>query len=259
MSAGTWLTHTGRKPSSEIQLEPEFHVPYAAWKKSKNPATTGAMLKAIKPILDRGVNQYGGHRPGPVIRGQAKRIAIDALPSYDPTKGKLNTHLMSHLQGLQRIAGQQSQAIHVPERVVLDQQYLRDSEAELEDKLGRPPSSSQLADHTGMSLKRIAYVRQYKPGFAEGQMQGMSTLEDDESNEPAVERPEPLHAKLNFIYPDLDATDQLIVEHAFGLHGRQKLPPGRIATALNVNPSSISRRMSRISRMLNELDDAEVL
>lgn len=259
MPPGTWLTHAGTPAPPELKLEPEHRAHYAVWKKNPTPGTTGALLRAVTPILNEGVRAYGG-QGGPITQGYARRIALQAFDSYDPTKATLRTHLMGHLQGLQRLTAQHAPGISVPERVAIDRQRLSAAENELSDRLGRLPSSQELSDHTRLSMKRIAHIRKYRPPLTEGQVaQGLLSEDDEEGgHEPAVVQKDPVIAKLEFLYHDLDPVDQAIVEHSFGLHGRQVMRPGRIAVALNMSPAAISRRSARIASMLDELTDSEM-
>lgn len=253
-----WLTFQGMKTPDAIKLEPDFREPFRAFKASPSPATRGAMLRAVSPVLDAGIKSYGGASAGPGLRSKARQIAVKAFDTYDPEKAGLKTHLMGHLQGLQRLADQPARGFSVPERVLLDRRRLADAEGELGDLAGGvPPSTQQLADHLGMSMKRIAQVRSYRPGFAEGQIEAMGPQDgEDAGTGPAVVGPDATMAKLDFIYHDLDPINQSIVEHAFGLHGRPRMRPGQIATALNLTPGAISQRTAKIRAMLDQLDDA---
>jgi hypothetical protein len=168
------------------RLEIEFRPHFAAFSKDPNPTNTTRLLNATKPILDTGIKAFGG-QDNPMIRSRAKRLAIDAFKSYNPTQASLKTHVLNHLQGLQRHAAKQVRIISVPERVAADKRHLDTHEAELYDELGRSPSSVELADRTGLSVARQAYVRGYRPGMAAGQAAAaMPGDEDGIGNDPAV-------------------------------------------------------------------------
>ncbi len=256
-----WLTHTGVKPPPEIKLEPEHQPHYAAWKATPSPATTGALLKSVAPVIDTGVKAYGGANANPMMRSHAKKLAINAFATYDPAQSPLKNHLLSHLQGLQRYGAKQTQMLAVPERVAIDKQRLDAAEAELRDYHGRDASTLELADHLGMSPKRIGHVRGYTPGFAEGQAEAAPAMGDDDGGGggPAVEQPDATVHKLEFIYHDLDPINQAILEHGYGLHGRPKLRIGDIAKRLNLSAGAVSQRGKVIQHMLDQLDDTGVL
>lgn len=183
-------------------------------------------------------------------------MAVEGMQRYDPTRAKLRTHLMSHLQGLQRISQQENQIISIPERVSLDSYHLNKAETDLRDSLGREPSSSELADHTGMSLKRMSYVRKAQPGLAEGSLR--STGEDGEEGAvhgPAVMGSDNHDAWAHYIYHDLPPVDQSILEHSIGLHGRKLLSKQELSRKLKLSPGSISQRSARIQALLDKREE----
>ena len=134
-------------------LEPDFEPHYNAWKQTPNPQTSGALLKAVDPVLTSALRSYGGQN-SPTMKSKARIMALDAMGRYDPSRSKLRTHLMSQLQSLRRSSAKESQILSVPEQVGLDLGHLRESENFLKDQLGRDPSDVELADHTGLSLKK---------------------------------------------------------------------------------------------------------
>ena len=243
-------------PFENTRLEPNYHAPYGAWKLKPDLHNTTRLLTALKPVIDSGVRTYAGAAASPITHSKAKRIVLDALPRYDPSQAPLKAHLFAHLQGLQRYTAQHNQLISVPEAVTMDRKRLDDAERELSDYHGRTPSTYELADHLQLSPKRIAYIRQYKPGFTEGQAAGQQA--EGGPYETSTVQPE-THAKFEFLYHDLAPTDQVLLEHTLGLHGREKLRVGALARKLNLTPSAVSQRATRLQAMADALDGTGVL
>jgi DNA-directed RNA polymerase specialized sigma subunit len=245
------------------RLEPKFAPAFHAWSANPNPTSSDAFLKAVDPVIQEGLNVYGGRSANPMMRSRARRIALQAAGRYDPSKASLKTHLMAHLQGLRRYGAQQNQVIHVPEAVALDQHHLNEAEAELSDRLGRDPSDLELADHTGLSRRRIAHIRGYRSPVSEGRL-ALLADEDEEGGagggfEPAVEGPDRTKLRAEFLYHDLDPHDQVILEYGMGLNGATKLPASQIARRLKLSPGAVSQRAARIQQMLDEFEDSALL
>jgi len=57
------------------------------------------------------------------------------------------------------------------------------------------------------------------------------------------------------IYHDLHPIDQVILEHSFGLHGKDIKPANVVAKLVNLSPGAISQRKSKIQTMLDEFDN----
>jgi len=238
-------------------LEPEFKEHFDTWKATPNPQTTGNLLKVVDPVIDSALKTYAGRATSPTLRSKAKLLAVDAFQRYDPSRAKLRTHLMSHLQGLRRASAQESQIISIPERVGLDLHRLRMSENELRDKLGRDPSDMELADHTSLSRKRIEYIRKAQPGLAEGALAPEGEADEGQGIGPGVVGPEN-NTWVNFIYHDLSPVDQVIMEHTLGLHGKPVLPKQHIAAKLRLSPGAISQRAAKIQEKLDRKDELGV-
>lgn len=241
------------------RLESTFAPAYMTWKKQPTPQHAAQLLQKLRPVINKAVTTYGGQAPGPVLRGRAKRLILDALPSYDPMKASLQTHLLTRLQRLRRYAAKASQIIRVPERLAIARSTVTNAENELHDQLGRPATSTELADYTGLSTKRIAEVRRLASPFAEGSMS------DDQATDtalPAVQRSDTdlVRNIAEFVYDDLaHPLDRLILEYGLGLHGRQRLNKSAIAKRLSLTPSAVSQRAMKIQAMIDATAETGVL
>ena len=112
------MDHMPFAAGDQLQLEPDYADVYQAWKKNPVPETRHAMLKAIDPIIQSGIQAYGGPSSGsPTLYSQARRLALQSFDSYDPAKGGLRSHVLNNLRRLQRLGAQQAQIISLPERV----------------------------------------------------------------------------------------------------------------------------------------------
>lgn len=247
---------------------PDPDLPYKdAWKAyraSPGPEAADAYLKVIRPTIDQGLGAFGGGSVGPSLKSHAKRIALDAANTYDPERGPLRKHLLNHLQGLRRPAMRQSRVLSVPDAVMIDNKAVMDGTKQLADRLGRDPADSEIADYTGLSIKRIGKVRTYRPGLATGQYAAMATGRGDDMDEggpddPAVERADPIGERLSLVMEDLDPLDRAILENHFALNGRTKVPASHLARRLNLSPGALSQRSAKLQTMLDELADAGLL
>lgn len=228
---------------------------FTAWKAAPTPQTRAALLTAMAPTLDTAVNQYAGGPPSPTLRSRAKIMALQAMERFDPQRGKLHTHVLSQLQGLRRVAGGEAAGVVTPERVVLNRVALTRAEQELEDKFGRAPTTTELAGHTGLSPRRLAYIRRAHVPLNSG------AVLDADGNvfNPASDLPGDNPAGTawqEFIHRDLDPTNQLIMEHTMGMFGRRRLSTGQLAVRLGVTPGAISQRKAKIHTMLQSGDSS---
>ncbi len=234
-------------------LEPEYAEPFAAWQTKPGPETAADMLHLLDPVIRKAAVTYGGAQGSPNIYSKARQLALGALPRYDPSQASLRTFLSAQFRGLQRTTHTEGQAISIPEQVRLDRQHVWEVTERLKDELAREPSTRELADHTGLSMKRLAHIRKAHPGMAEGGMRSRDEEGGEAVYQPGVlDQGQGAAAWAQFIYHSLHPTDQVILEHTIGLHGQPVLPNQQIARKLGITPSAISQRKVRIQQQLDE-------
>lgn len=225
----------------------------AAWQKDPGPHTTGPVLLAATPIIESALRSYTAGQSSPTLVSRAKEIVIDSLPNYDASKGSFKTYMLSHLQGLRRYQQEESSPLRIPDRVRLAAHHVHTATQELRDRLGRDPSDAELSAHTGLPLPRIAQTRQIKQISAESMMSQISNSDGEQSTMmPAVRTTQvPKETTwFRFVYRDLEPRDQLIMEHVFGLHGKEVLSKRQIAAKLGITPAAVTQRAARIDEAL---------
>jgi len=236
------------------KLEPKFHEAYAQYTRNKSPETTGRMLRQLGSAIDTGMRSYAGNQlKNPIIRGQAKQIAVQALRSYDPTKSALSTHIVNHLQRLKRRVNQHEQVLQMPERALLDRRRLYAVESELSEELGRDPTITELSDKTRLPVKRITKIRNYGQPLAAGSVSGADAASGDTHN-PAVEF-DNSDIVTRAVYDDLAGRDQKIMEWTLGLYGAPRLTNAEIAQRLRITPGAVSQRKAVIQRQYQSMQD----
>lgn len=232
-------------------IEPEFAEPFQQWKANPTPDGNAAFLKTLQPTIDKAISAHVG-QSSPLLQSRARRMALEAARSYDPTRGtRLGTHLFGHLQGLKRVARQQSTILSVPERVSLDRYHLDEAQKSLGAELGREPTDAELADHTGFSLKRMHHVRSYNPAVSQGTMEAAGEGAFTGGVTPGSSN-SGRDMWLRMVYEDLDPFDQKVMEHAIGLHGQPVLKNHQIANKLGRSPGWISQRKKYIQGLLDQ-------
>lgn len=244
-----------------MRLEKDYTDAFNAWQQSQDPKTTGDLLRAVDPVIRAGVRSFGGGAANsPTLYAQARKLALDAFNTYDPQKAPLKPHLMSNLQRLRRVSLQEQQIVRMPEQVARDRYNVDTATKELEDQLGRPPSDLELADHTGLSLKRLGHIRRGSRPLAESTLMQQSRYDDSRGGYQAgVESLDANYTpQMEFVHHDLNPTDQFIMERSFGLHGNPIMSATDIARKLKISPAAVSQRMARIQAQLDQLQDMGV-
>jgi DNA-directed RNA polymerase specialized sigma subunit len=227
---------------------------FEAWKAKPSPERMGEFLDKAQPVVNAAIRSYG--QGNKALESRARLLIADAAHKFDPERGvKLKTYLMTQLQPLTRYAKEYNHAARVPERVNTDLFTVNQSHQEYYDRFGREPSDKELADITGLSMRRIAHVRKFsKPEMGE------STLVDDEGAimYPGTEEADPDKILLEYVHNDLDPVDQKIMEWRTGLYGKKQVSNNEIAKRLKLSAGAVSQRAAKIAARVKQLRDQKI-
>lgn len=223
--------------------DPDIHTVYAAYKAQPTPDTLHAVVKHLEPTIRYSLGAVGAGND-PLVHGKAALFAANAVEQYDPTAGaSLPTFVASHLRQLSRTARQSRAPVKIPDRVQLDAFKLKQSRDKFSDEHGREPDMGELADYTGMPIKRLEKINRYQFSIP-----SESQVGDLEQEGPDFDR-----ESLEYIYHDSDHTDRRILELRTGFGGSTPLEPKDIALKLNLTPTQLARRSMRLTSRINDL------
>lgn len=243
---------------SRNTIEPEYEDVFNTWQTDPTPVAAGTLLRKVDPVINMAIKSYAADDKSPLIRGRAKRLALDAIKSYDPKKAGLRTHLMQNLQRLSRVRQDQNNFIRVPEQKALDGFHLNRISTELEDELGYEPSDIEIADRLGWPLKRIGSAR----GLPHTINESNTAFQDEEGNigAPASSAFDQrrMAAWRGYVYHGLDDIDKTIMELSTGMNGKTALSNGEIAKRMKLSPGAISQRTAKIQSKINSFYEAGV-
>ena len=235
------------KSSFDDMLEDDFREPYTAWKTVPGPESNAAMLTALHPTIEGAIKTHVG-QSNPLLYSRGRKLALSGLKTYDPKRGRLQSHMYNYLTGLKRVNQQQTTILKVPQRVALDKYNLDAMEHELANELGREPTDDEIANRTGFSSKRLARSRTYLPTMAEGTADRL--LDGNTPQSSAVQRHPSVWPEI--VYDELDPYHRKIMELAFGLNGRTVLQNQVIAEKMKRSPGAISQAKARIQALLDQ-------
>ena len=236
------------------RLEPQYTLPYHAWREKKDDTSRENLLQAVTPFIERNIQGIRGADPN-YLRLQGKILAMKAMDHYDPEQSSMETYLTHQLMPLRRKARQQMNVLGIPDRLLMASQQLESAETELQDELGRLPTTTELSDKLHISAKQIERIRR----MTHARNTGSFLTPDDEGEvggSQEVTRNLPAEYRHQYVLSALrnDPKSALIYEHDHGLHGRQRLPVTELAGRLGVSPGAVSQRRNRIAEIVNNAE-----
>lgn len=220
---------------------------YITWRKDPKPGNMHALLKAMDPFIHSQVLHLTGSG-NPAVKAEAKLLAAEAIRNFNPVKGtKLTTYVGYQLQPLRRVAMKYDRDFKIPEKILQEWSHIKKNETEFESKNGRSPSIAELADHMGLSVKRIAHVKDSVRGvMSESQLAPGAPLGSQSLSQ--------LSAASEYVYNSLPGADQKIFDMKTGFGGEAPMSVDEISEKLGMHPSSVSQKSADISRKIIETE-----
>lgn len=223
--------------------------PYETWQANPTPANLYAVTVSLKPTIDSVVASLGGSG-SPDVAAKARVLAAKAVKSYDPSYGaSLPTWVSQQLRQLTRQVRKSNNIISIPEGIQLDAFKLSNAEAEFVDENNREPTVIELADITGIPVKRITDVRtKMRPVAQESKF-------IDDSGNTALQHSSVDHypEALDYVYNDSDLMDRRILEYTLGYGGHEILDNQQIMQTLKLTPVQLSRRKARLTMRVQDI------
>lgn len=223
---------------------------YNTYSSAPGPATLTPLVNALEPSINYAVTSIGAANDN-LIKHKARIIAGQAIEKYRPDAGaNLPTWVSSQLMQLRRFRRETQMPIKVPERTQLDAYSILNKERDFIDEHDREPDVEELADYSGIPVKRIEKVRRsFRKMPSEGAIEaagGLTQHNTDYANE-----------ALGYVYKDADRVDRAIVEMKTGYGGKyDPMQPKDIAIKLGLTPSQLTRRSTKLFLKMQKYESA---
>lgn len=218
------------------------------WQKNQTPEDTSELLARMKPTITSAMNSFA---PGmdDHLAVKAANITLNALKLYDPRAGaEPATFVFNNLKRLSRYSAKASNIIPQPEGVALERKRVQDIMAKFEDEHDREPSMAELADLTGISVKRLDRVLQSQQVLPES-----ATLTQDSQQDRFGKSDVTDDDYFEYVYSSVGPIDQKIMEWSSGKHGVKPLTNNQIAAKLKMSAAAVSQRKNRIQGLMSDV------
>lgn len=220
---------------------------YLAWKANPSPTTLSQVVQGLQPTIRYSLGAVNAG-DDPIVQSKALLYAADAVERYDPLNANgasLPTFVSSHLRQLGRTARMQKMPIKIPEKIQLDAYHLYRKGLEFMEQNNREPDTLELADFSGLPVRRIEKVRRYQ----------MTTPTDGAGVSGAAYDPGYDQEAVAYVHTGSDHLDRRILELKTGYGGHPVTPPAEIGRLLNLTPSQLSRRSMRMAQRISEVEN----
>lgn len=129
---------------------------WEAWKETGSKKHLGELVDQLSPVIYSEVHRASGTLPTAALGAEAKKWAIKAIQTYDPSKGTtLSTHVMNYLPKVRRMNYKYQNAVRLPENMQLKYHDYNRQLTQLTDQLNREPTDEELAKTLGWSKPQV--------------------------------------------------------------------------------------------------------
>jgi DNA-directed RNA polymerase specialized sigma subunit len=214
---------------------------WKTWKKHPSNDNLMPLMKAIEPIIVHHTNKMTGNLPRSAIRGEAVRLTVAALDKYDPSKAQLNTHLFSSLRKLNRYVYEHQNMGTIPEPRITKIGLFNNVKSNLEEQLGRVPTTEELADELKWSPKQIKLLQKELRSDLVHDFSYGNVMEDQRAD---------IDEYLDMLREELIGTDRDVLDYSYGLNGKKQLSNQEIAGKLGISPSAVTQIKAKLADRL---------
>lgn len=255
-----WLTKQAAADGiSRDDLRQNEMEAWQRWREAPNVDDFSYLLNSHAPLINSVTNRYvaSSNLPRAAVKGQVMRRYVNAVETFDPTRGaQLSTHVTNNLgQRMGRYIQRYANIGRIPDDRSWLIGTLKQREAELTEMHGRPPSDAELADDVLISMPDLSALRQktVTPKMVGTLRRELRSdfLAESAGHEGSLPGNSLVEQQAAFLHGSLNPEQQLILEHTFSGFGKPVIEdPMRLAQTLNMSPQKVRGLKKQIEKKL---------
>lgn len=191
---------------------------YNQWKETGSKEAFQGLYNSMKPLLYAAAKKasFGSPLPQSAHHIWAAQSMLDALRTYKPEAGTaLGTHVYGAVhQKAKRLDYSYQNLGKMPEPRATRIGLFQNEMENLRTELDRAPSSVELADRLGWSMKQVELTQR--------EVHRNLSISDGVEAHPFIES-SPDKAILDDLYFDLTGEQQVVYDYIYGQHGKPKM------------------------------------
>jgi DNA-directed RNA polymerase specialized sigma subunit len=229
---------------------------WGRWKQNPNPQDFEWLYNSHKPVIYRAGERYLNSTtlPKAAVRSDMLRQYVNALSSYDPSKGAaIPTHIFKHMQHTGRYITKYQNIGRIPEERAQIIGLYENRRAHLREHFGREPSNAELADDMNASMAEVADLNRSTKKITP---RTIETLRREVRRDLLAESPgaethseaSKLLDHLIFLHGSLSPEQQVVLEHTFDGFGKPVIEnPVELGPVVGMSPQKIRALRKQIA------------
>lgn len=230
------------RQQKELQMWQHWNV------NGRQPEHISPLLNSMRPLIQAEVNRYKRLEeiPSSAMEAEFTKWAVHGMETFDPTRGVLlSTHVRNNMKkGLRYVANYQNPA-RIPEKRAAKVGEYNAARDILDERLGRPPGTHEIAEHLGWHPKEVELL---ETEVIRAKPLSHSVVD------PVSYMPSKAREAIGLAFYDMTPEEKAVAELTFGMHGKKRMQPGEIARHLKMSPSKVSRIRKSIGGKIGQYD-----
>ena len=223
------------------------------WKNNgQKPEDFKPLLHNFRGLIRQYANKYAGmtrdvDTPPAAIHAEYDKWFLHAVDTYDPSKGPLGPWIKNNLRKGQRWTMNHRNLARIQEkRAYHDVGAYNNAKSVLDDQLGRPPSTQEIAEHLNWPEKKVSLLQsEVHKTYVSSGWEGGEGYQDPTALMPSR------HAEvLDNIYFQLSDQEKNVYDYMLGRNGRPQLNATQISQQLRISPSTVTRIKQAIAEKI---------
>jgi len=226
------------------------------WQENPNPDDFEWLYNAHQPMIFRAGERYirSATVPKNAVKGSLLRGYVEALETFDPTKGaQFISHFYNGVGRTGRYLQKYTNVGRIPEDRAGLINLMQSRENELREQFGRPPTDTELADDMLVSAQDLALLKNRKitPKLV-GTLR--KEIRPDMVAEMAggsveLHRDSDMQRRIVFLHGSLNPEQQLVLEHTFEGFGKPVIEDDmQLAQQINLSPQKVRALKAQIRK-----------
>jgi DNA-directed RNA polymerase sigma subunit (sigma70/sigma32) len=216
-----------------------------AWKTRRSQSSYDELKRKYKNMVFKAVNTYrAASVPTMALELEAWKLFDDAVNTYDVNKrAGFSTHLTYRLRRLDRFTKKYQNVGRIPEARAAQIGQLDRATGQLQQKLGQPPSHTQVAKHLGWNPKQVKELHGLRrgdlfEGIMEHESRGIGGVSDR------------AQWILKSFREELNPQEKRVYDYLIGHNTRKVTNTHQIAQKMGLSPGRVSQIRGQIARKL---------
>ncbi len=222
---------------------------FEMWKRWKlggmRPEDLPPLLRSFRPLIQSKINVYKGKVkmiPDSAIEAEFQLRFVEGLRRYDPNKGvALSTYIYRYLDKAKRFIVENQNVGRIPENRIYKIKQYTVARDELSDELGTVPSTKQVAQKLGWSVKETERM--------ESELRNDLTSQGFEED-PYALTPSKSEEVIRLFKYELSGDERTVYEYLTGQGKPQKTSTAEIAKLIKQPDYKVSRIKNNIQKKL---------